>query len=69
MQEAVAAGFEQARERGFFETQLREYVERRAVLVDAFERLGLEYAWPEGSYFILLVSLHGVGTVQLLIQG
>ncbi|EIW56993.1 PLP-dependent transferase [Trametes versicolor FP-101664 SS1] len=54
MQEAAAAGFEQARERGFFETQLREYTERRAVLVDAFERLGLEYAWPEGSYFVLL---------------
>lgn len=68
MQEASAAGFEQARERGFFETQLREYTERRAVLVDAFERLGLEYAWPEGSYFILLVSSRGVEEVQSLIN-
>ncbi|KAI0351181.1 PLP-dependent transferase [Trametes cingulata] len=54
MQEAAAAGLEQARERGFFETQRREYEARRGVLVDAFEKLGLEYAWPEGSYFILL---------------
>ncbi|KAI9062731.1 PLP-dependent transferase [Trametes sanguinea] len=53
-QEAAATGLEQARERGFFEQQLAEYEERRAVLIDAFERLGLEYAWPEGSYFILL---------------
>ena len=55
MQEAAAAGLEQARERGFFEQQLAEYEERRRVLIDAFEKLGLEYAWPEGSYFILLV--------------
>lgn len=68
MQEAAAAGFEQAHERVFFETQLREYTERRAVLVDAFERLGLEYAWPEGSYFILLVSSRGVEEVQSLIK-
>ncbi|EJF60350.1 PLP-dependent transferase [Dichomitus squalens LYAD-421 SS1] len=54
MQEAVAAGFEQARERGFFEQQLKEYEERRQVLIDTFEKLGLEYTWPEGSYFILL---------------
>ena len=56
MQEAAAAGLEQARERGYFQQQLAEYEERRQVLVDAFEKLGLEYAWPEGSYFILLVS-------------
>ncbi|PIL26398.1 hypothetical protein GSI_12155 [Ganoderma sinense ZZ0214-1] len=54
MQEAAAAGLEQARERGFFEQQLAEYEERRGVLIDAFEKLELEYAWPEGSYFILL---------------
>ncbi|KAI9069383.1 PLP-dependent transferase [Trametes sanguinea] len=54
MQEAAAAALEQARERRFFENQLEEYAQRRAVLVDAFEKLGMEYAWPEGSYFILL---------------
>lgn len=57
MQEAAAAGLEQARERGFFAQQLAEYEERRKVLIDAFEKLGLEYTWPEGSYFILLVSM------------
>ncbi|KAI0669107.1 PLP-dependent transferase [Trametes maxima] len=54
MQESAAAALEHARERRFFETQLDEYAERRGVLVDAFERLGMEYAWPEGSYFALL---------------
>ena len=56
LQDAAAAGLEQASERGFFETQLQEYTERRQVLIDAFEKLGLEYTWPEGTYFILLVS-------------
>ena len=56
MQEAAAAGLEQARGRGFFAQQLAEYEERRRVLVGAFEELGLEYTWPEGSYFVLLVS-------------
>ncbi|KAI0640887.1 PLP-dependent transferase [Trametes meyenii] len=54
MQEAAAAGLERAHAHGFFEQQLKEYEERRAVLLDAFEKLGLEYAWPEGSYFALL---------------
>jgi len=54
LQEAAAAGLEQARERKFFETQLDEYAERRAVLVETFEKLGLRYTLPEGSYFILL---------------
>ncbi|KAI0669109.1 PLP-dependent transferase [Trametes maxima] len=54
MQEAAAAGLERAHAHGFFEQQLREYEERRAVLLDAFERLGLEYTWTEGSYFALL---------------
>ncbi|KAI0742279.1 PLP-dependent transferase [Daedaleopsis nitida] len=54
MQEAAAAGLEQARERGFFEQQLKEYEERRRVLLGVFEDLGLEYTWTEGSYFVLL---------------
>lgn len=56
LQEAAACGIEQAAERKFFETQVEEYVERRAILTDAFDRLGLTYTLPEGSYFILLVS-------------
>ncbi|KAG5637452.1 hypothetical protein H0H81_004469 [Sphagnurus paluster] len=54
LQEAAAAGLEQARERKFFETQRDEYAERRAVLTDTFDKLGLRYTMPEGSYFILL---------------
>jgi kynurenine aminotransferase len=58
MQEAAAAGLEQANERGFFEKQRAEYAERRAVLIDAFERLGLKYTLPQGTYFALLVSVY-----------
>ncbi|RDB22855.1 putative aminotransferase C6B12.04c [Hypsizygus marmoreus] len=54
LQEAAACGLEQAKERQFFETQLKEYAERRAILTDAFDRLGLKYTLPEGSYFVLL---------------
>ncbi|PPQ99041.1 hypothetical protein CVT24_003601 [Panaeolus cyanescens] len=54
LQEAAAAGLEQAKERKFFETQREEYTERRKVLSDAFDELGLKYTQPEGSYFILL---------------
>ncbi|KAH8830774.1 1-aminocyclopropane-1-carboxylate synthase 1 [Flagelloscypha sp. PMI_526] len=54
LQEAAAAGLEGAAERRFFETQLQEYTERRDILVEAFNELGLKYTMPEGSYFILL---------------
>ena len=56
MQEAAAAGLEQAKERRFFETQLAEYQERRTILCDAFDKLGLKYSLPQGSYFVLLVK-------------
>lgn len=58
LQEAAAAGLEQASERKFFEIQTKEYEERRAILCEAFDQLGLSYSLPEGSYFILLVSAH-----------
>ncbi|KAL0949702.1 hypothetical protein HGRIS_009739 [Hohenbuehelia grisea] len=54
LQEAVASGLEQAAERKYFETQRAEYAERRRVLTDAFDRLGMKYAMPEGTYFVLL---------------
>jgi len=54
LQEAVAAGLERASERQFFQIQLREYDERRAILCNAFDQLGLKYSLPEGSYFVLL---------------
>lgn len=55
LQEAVAAGLEKVKENKFFETQLREYSERRDILLKAFDDLGLKYTHPEGSYFVLLV--------------
>ncbi|KAF8665547.1 hypothetical protein AX16_000008 [Volvariella volvacea WC 439] len=54
LQEAAASGLEQAAGRRYFETQLDQYAERRAILTDAFDKLGLKYSMPEGSYFILL---------------
>lgn len=57
LQEAAACGLEQAKERKFFETQVAEYQERRDILTAAFEKLGMKYILPEGSYFVLLVSL------------
>ncbi|KII94679.1 hypothetical protein PLICRDRAFT_96798 [Plicaturopsis crispa FD-325 SS-3] len=61
LQEAAAAGLEQAKERKFFEIQTREYEERRAVLTRAFDKLGMKYTLPQGSYFILL----DISTVQI----
>lgn len=55
LQEAAAAGLEEARERKFFETSLIEYTERREVLANVFRKLGLPFTLPEGSYFLLLV--------------
>jgi kynurenine aminotransferase len=48
LQEAAAAGLELARKHRFFEKQAEEYVERKNVLVEAFEKLGLKYTVPEG---------------------
>jgi kynurenine aminotransferase len=56
LQEAAAAGFEQAKGRKFFELQCTEYAERRKVLTDAFDKLDMKYTLPEGGYFVLLVS-------------
>lgn len=52
----MASGLEQAKSQKFFEKQLKEYEERRAVLCEAFDRLGLKYSLPEGTYFVLLVT-------------
>lgn len=56
LQEAVAYGLEQIKERRFIELQVAEYTERRKILCDAFDRMAIKYTLPEGSYFILLVS-------------
>jgi len=55
LQEAAAAGLEQAPEHRFFENQLKEYQERRDVFVSAFDQLGVTYTLPEGTYFVLMV--------------
>lgn len=54
LQEAAAAGLEQVKERQFFETQVKEYEERRNILTAAFDKLGMKYSLPQGSYFVLL---------------
>ncbi len=54
MQEAVAAGLEQASKRHFFEDQVEAYIARRGVLTSYFDQLGLSYTMPEGSYFVLV---------------
>ncbi|KAI0033768.1 PLP-dependent transferase [Vararia minispora EC-137] len=54
LQEAVAGGLEKAKNYNFFETQLKEYQDRRDVLIDTFKKLGIKYTHPEGSYFILI---------------
>lgn len=56
LQEAVAAGLEVAQSQNFFNIQREEYAARRTILTDVFDKLGLKYTFPEGSYFILLVS-------------
>ncbi|BGP18974.1 hypothetical protein JCM10213_002606 [Rhodosporidiobolus nylandii] len=53
-QEAVAVGLEKALENGFFENQVREYEERKNVLLEGLDKLGLPYTVPEGAYFVLV---------------
>jgi kynurenine aminotransferase len=57
LQEAAASGLEQARSRRFFENQVAEYQERRDILLSAFDRVGLKYSLPEGTYFVLVVRV------------
>ncbi|KAK0206621.1 1-aminocyclopropane-1-carboxylate synthase 1 [Desarmillaria ectypa] len=54
LQEAAAVGLELAPKHNFFQIQRDEYAERRKVLTDCFDGLGLNYTFPEGGYFVLL---------------
>lgn len=54
LQEAAAAGLERAAEFQYFDKTVKEYAERRDILVNAFKKLGLQYSLPEGGYFVLL---------------
>ena len=58
MQEAVAAGLEEVKQRDFVEKQRAEYLERRDILAHGFDKLGMRYTLPEGTYFLLLVRLY-----------
>lgn len=65
LQEAAAAGLEQAKQRGFFEQQLKEYQERRDTLLRYFDEIGLKYSVPEGTYFVLIVRVEVSSTHSL----
>ncbi|KZT66004.1 PLP-dependent transferase [Daedalea quercina L-15889] len=54
LQEAAAVGLEQIEERGYLAQTVKEYDERRLTLTSAFDKLGMTYSHPEGSYFVLL---------------
>ena len=56
LQEASAVGIEQAKKRGFLAQQCKEYQERRDILTNGFDKLGMKYTNPQGAYFVLLVS-------------
>lgn len=65
LQEAAAAGLEQAKQRRFFEQQSKEYQERRDTLLRYFEEIGLKYTVPEGTYFVLVVCIEVSATHPL----
>ncbi|POY76012.1 hypothetical protein BMF94_0735 [Rhodotorula taiwanensis] len=53
-QEAIAVGLERALENGFFQKQVEEYEERKDVLLEGLDKLGLPYTVPEGAYFVMV---------------
>ncbi len=54
MQEAVGIGLENAEKHDFFPKQLEAYSERRDIITSYFDKLGMSYTKPEGSYFLLV---------------
>ena len=44
-------------ERGYLPQTVKEYDERRLTLTDAFDKLGMKYSRPHGTYFVLLVRI------------
>lgn len=57
LQEAAASGLEQMDERGYLPQTVKEYDERRVTLTEAFDKLGMKYSRPQGTYFVLLVRI------------
>lgn len=56
LQEALATGFQSAKDVNFFPTQIQEYQARRDLLLGYLDQLGLPYTKPDGSYFVLVES-------------
>lgn len=54
LQEATAVGFEQAETEDFFAKQVEAYRERRKVMLEALDAVGLPYTIPDGTYFVLV---------------
>ena len=54
LQEATAVGFEQAAAQKFFSDQRAAYLERRNILLEALDKVGLPYTIPDGAYFVLV---------------
>jgi kynurenine aminotransferase len=53
-QEAVARGIELSLENGFWDTQVAEYEERKKVMMEVLDAIGLPYSVPDGAYFVLV---------------
>merc|ERR1711939_349208 len=53
-QEAAGDSIVQALDNGFFDKQRDEYIERRQVLMEGLDKLGLPYTVPDGAYYILV---------------
>jgi len=53
-QEATATGIEKALQNGYFEDQRKAYDERKSVLLEGLDKLGLPYTVPHGAYFVLV---------------
>ncbi|KAI9843065.1 MAG: putative secondary metabolism biosynthetic enzyme [Thelocarpon superellum] len=54
LQEAAAVGFEEAKDRGFWEQSKRDMSERMERFNAIWGELGLPYSVPEGGYFVMV---------------
>ena len=59
LQEAVAAGFEDASSHDYFSTMKREFQRKRDALVKILEGAGLVCCLPQGGYFVM-ANTHGL---------
>lgn len=52
-QEGAAIGLEEAVKHSFFPNQIKQYTQRRELLSNALDQVGLSYTIPHGGYFII----------------